>query len=92
MEQKHFSDLISDFPFVEEPQEPKPKLIGKYQKWKYENKYQKSTENRKCCKFCKHCYPQVHHMRTYYKCDVLGFSHGSATDVRLGYVCNLFEV
>lgn len=91
MMQKHFSEIIKDFPYIEEPQEPKPILRGKYQKWKYENNYRKATEQYKSCKYCRNCVGISHHDKTYYKCNIQGFSRGAATDIRLSYVCDFFR-
>ena len=63
---------------------------SKYQRWKYENNYQKAdylSDIR--CKNCKHLFL---HCIKYYKCELLGISSSSATDIRLSNVCKNFEM
>ena len=64
---------------------------SKYQKWKYENNYQKAdylSDIR--CKNCKYLI-QRKLSKNYYKCQLLGESSSPATDVRLSNVCRNFE-
>jgi hydrogenase maturation factor len=70
------------------------RLYSKYQKWKWEHKYKKADKNsKKNCDTCNHCYCSSIQggRKHYYKCELLGFSNSSATDIRLSYVCDLFE-
>jgi hypothetical protein len=47
------------------------------------------TEERRC-KTCVHLLGHTH-QRRYYKCARLGESCGTATDIRLSYVCDWWE-
>lgn len=69
-----------------------PKIYSKYQRWKWENKYRKANEN-SCvrCAMCKHILSNCVGNSKYYKCELLGISSSSATDIRLSCVCDLFE-
>ena len=78
----------------EKPEIP-PIFYSKYQRWKWINKYRKANEN-SCvrCATCKHSFanmPNCTGVGKYYKCELLGRSSSSATDIRLSYVCDLFE-
>ena len=64
------------------------RLYSKYQTWKWKHKYKKVKEKSDIrCKNCKHLLSE----RNYYKCELLGRSSSSATDIRLSYVCDLWE-
>lgn len=79
----------------EEPEVSPLRLYSKYQRWKWEHKYKKAIENSNIrCKNCKHLISKLAicpSERNYYKCELLGRSSSSATDIRLSYVCDLFE-
>ncbi len=68
---------------------------SKYQRWKWEHKYKKAEKNSSVrCKNCKHLFANMPNCTgggKYYKCELLGRSSSSATDIRLSYVCNRFE-
>ena len=69
------------------------KFKSKYQEWKFKNNYRKADECSDIrCENCTHC--MCHRTRTskYYKCELLGFSFCSATDIRLSNVCDNFEI
>ena len=53
--------------------------------------YQKSEDKTRRCKTCVSIRKCEYHAKTYYKCFILGHSHGSATDIRLSYVCDFFK-
>jgi hypothetical protein len=60
---------------------------GHFKKWKLMNRYRRSQNmGKKCslCKFFKH--------GKYKKCTVMGVSSSTASDIRSGYVCGLFEI
>ena len=69
----------------------KQKQISIYQKFKSENHYRKATNGILCAK-CKHIIHDSHHRNNYYKCELLGTSRSVATDIRLSYVCDKFEL
>ena len=78
--------------------ETKPECANKkmsfYQKFKTENNYRKAiyaNKDGKRCVWCKHILQNSGNRNNYYKCELLGLSHGSATDIRLSCVCDLFE-
>lgn len=87
-----FPDLpIELFPEAEAPEK---KSASKYQIWKQENNYRKAVNHNidgKMCAKCKHLLKDTGHSVVYYKCELLGTSHSSATDVRISYVCDRFE-
>jgi hypothetical protein len=63
---------------------------SKYQMFKLKNNYRKSSDKNICCKTCNQC-KRKQYQRVYYKCLLLGNSNGPATDIRLRYICNLWE-
>lgn len=66
---------------------------SKYQKWKYDNHYSKADYMSDIrCKNCIHRFINSMGTKTYYKCELLGISSSSATDIRLSNVCDLFEM
>lgn len=79
----------------EEPEVSPLRLYSKYQRWKWEHKYKKAEQNSSArCKNCKHLISKLAicpSEKNYYKCELLGRSSSSATDIRLGYVCDLWE-
>lgn len=46
---------------------------------------------KRSCKLCQHIRRCNYHDKNYYKCVVIGFSHGPATDVRLRGICLRFS-
>lgn len=73
----------------------KIKYLSKYGKWKLKNSYMKADSTEICCKNCKHLFANMPNCTgggKYYKCELLGRSSSAATDVRLSYVCNLWEI
>ena len=78
--------------------EVKPVIIDKkmsfYQKFKVDNNYRKAiyaNKDGKRCVWCKHLLQNSGNTNNYYKCELIGVSHSSATDIRLSCVCDLFE-
>lgn len=71
-------------------------FVSKYQEWKYEQQYRKADYKSDIrCKNCVHLItvrPECYRGKKYYKCELLGHSSSSATDVRLSNVCNKFEM
>lgn len=66
---------------------------SKYQKWKFEHNYSKADEYSDIrCANCIYCFKTQPSERAYYKCEKLGMSASSATDIRLSNVCDLFEM
>lgn len=80
-----FGEEIEYFP----PEQPK--TLGKYQAWKLTHKYRKSESKDIRCKNCEHLCSGEYHNKNYHKCELMGISHSEATDIRVGYVCNLFK-
>jgi len=79
-----YNEDIADVP-------PNVLHLSKYQEWKIKNKYRKAeASSGKKCRFCEYliscCSGKV-----YYKCKWLGISRSTATDIRLGHVCNLYN-
>lgn len=69
--------------------------LSVYQKFKIDNHYQKAVNHNKdgrMCAKCKFLDYDPYHQRNYYKCKLLGTSRGEATDIRLSYVCDRFEI
>ena len=75
---------------VKPPDMTKKKQLGVYQQWKARNGYRLGTKDQ-CCKLCKNRQSGQYHGKVYHKCNLLGMSHSTATDIRLKNVCNLFE-
>ena len=71
------------------------RLYSKYQTWKWKHKYKKAKDKSDIrCKHCKHLISKLAicpSEKNYYKCELLGRSSSSATDIRLSYVCDLWE-
>lgn len=81
--------LIEGLP---EPPE-KEKQKSKYQIWKEKNHYGKAVNANKDgrrCVWCKHLIIKDDRYR-YFKCELLGNSNCTATDIRISCVCDLFE-
>ena len=53
--------------------------------------YRKADGYRRCGN-CTRFYVKRLHAKTYYKCEVVGFSASMATDIRKNHVCDLWEV
>ncbi len=63
---------------------------SQYQNFRRVNGYRKtSKENR--CKNCQHGFKVNFYERLYFKCDLMGVSYSSATDIRMNSVCNVWE-
>lgn len=63
---------------------------GYYSERKRQLEYKKSFNKNVCCKVCKNL---NFHRRTkiYYKCNLIGFSLSSASDISPNFVCKKFE-
>ncbi|MCK5614008.1 hypothetical protein KAR91_69740 [Candidatus Pacearchaeota archaeon] len=53
--------------------------------------YRKSEGKAERCKTCVNIRKCEYNAKTYYKCFILGHSHGPATDIRLSYVCDFYK-
>jgi len=62
-----------------------------YKKVLQERGYGKAINKEQCCKNCAHIFKKGFHGKGYYKCELVGCSSSSATDIRLGAVCRMFE-
>ena len=62
---------------------------GYYSERKRQLEYKRSINKNICCKVCKYC---TYHKRTkiYYKCELIGISKSTATDIRTNFVCKNF--
>lgn len=69
------------------PKKPKPK--GRCNAFKIKNNYRKGGTS--TCKDCLHIQRFEYHNKYYHKCELLGFSHSTATDIRLSFVCDQFD-
>lgn len=67
----------------------KKKILSVYQLRKRSMNYRKSETGDKC-KFCFNGTRWRHHDKIYFKCELIGHSHSSATDIRAGHVCDKF--
>ena len=63
--------------------------LSKYQLFKRKFNYMESR-NENGCKNCKYHLVKEYHGKRYHKCEQLGTSHSSATDIRLKCICNLW--
>lgn len=74
------------------PKKTEIKFKSKYQKWKYDANYRKSESN-KCCKTCRYCvgFCNFSCTKNYYKCNLQGISHSTATDIKLSCVCDYYR-
>jgi hypothetical protein len=71
--------------------EPDKTYKSKYQIWKKENNFRKAARAGISCRTCGHLCKSEYYDKTYYKCELLGISHGPATDIRLSNLCDLWE-
>ena len=65
-----------------------------YQQFKSDNHYHLAENRKKDGRMCKNCAYLIndgYHNKRYYKCQLLGYSRGEATDIRLSYVCDRFK-
>lgn len=58
-----------------------------YQRFKRINNY-RDKENSGSCKNCTHLISKRFHNKQYYKCELIGDSNSTATDIRLKMVCD----
>lgn len=68
--------------------EAKP-FLGHYQKWKRDNKYGASLDEKRCGN-CVNARRVKSNVKTYYKCVLMGISNSEASDIRLKNVCDNF--
>jgi len=67
------------------------KVQSPYQKFKSFNHYRKSENKKERCKTCSSLIKKSYHSKNYYKCKLIGCSSSTATDIRLGNVCNKWK-
>ena len=78
--------------FGEEVEAPRRKSrLSKYQLFKMANNYRESDDDRRKCGFCVFHRSCRYHDKIYHKCELIGDSNSSATDIRVGHVCDKFE-
>ncbi len=78
-----FGDLVAY------PEKPKKKThMSPYQIFKMRNSYRPKDDNNRRCKNCEHHIIVHFHDKTYHKCEILGISSSSATDIRVNHVCD----
>lgn len=78
--------LISDY--LKNPDKKEPNHESKYQKFKRENNYRKSSHKLERCKYCYNHTHGTYRTKYLHKCSLLGLSHSEATDIRTGHVCD----
>jgi len=63
---------------------------GKIQKLKRQMGYRKANVYKKeqWCKFCNNFIRYHYHDKVYLKCDLIGISNATTTDIRAKYTCN----
>ena len=76
--------------FGDSIEEVEKRVTGTYASWKSKNQYRKATGEERCGE-CQHLVGRCHHGKGYWKCEIMGFSNSSATDIRKSYVCKLFK-
>jgi hypothetical protein len=62
---------------------------GYYAERKRQLEYKRSFNKNMCCKVCKYCICNIRAKR-YYKCELIGLSMSSATDIKVNFVCKKF--
>ena len=62
-----------------------------YQRFKRRFNYQKSDDKNKRCKNCGNHINKPYHNGKYHKCKLIGSSCSTATDIRVGHVCDKWE-
>lgn len=72
------------------PETVKPKPRGRFNIWKTENNYRKSSGEQKC-KVCQHSERHRDRSKFFWKCRIMGISSSEASDIRAGHVCNRFK-
>jgi hypothetical protein len=65
--------------------------ISRYQRYKKSTHYGKSKTKERC-KLCRFKKSFEHHDYLYHKCANIGYSWSAATDIRLSYICDRFEL
>lgn len=77
---------------IEEVVVPKKKKgkLGKYEAFRALNNYRKGTKE-KCCGTCKISQRVGYNTKHYWKCQEMGFSHSTASDIRKSYVCDIWR-
>lgn len=82
---------MTDFDLFGNPiTEDKPAPTGPYQILKAKMNYREGTKTQ-CCAKCRKHRAFDYHDKTYHKCELIGFSHSEATDIRLKNVCDRWE-
>jgi len=66
-------------------------MPSKYQLFKLYQNYHKSPSKDMRCGTCRHLKTYHYHGKYYHKCKLIGESSSAATDIRLSYVCNMWN-
>jgi hypothetical protein len=65
--------------------------LGKRQKIRKYLNYRLGNKE-KSCRNCSHCIKFDYHNKVYYKCEIIGVSNSTATDIRLKNVCDKHQL
>ena len=63
---------------------------GHFVDWKVKSNYRKSDHKQIKCMNCQNFLEINYHNKKYFKCNLMGMSSSSASDIRKGYVCRQF--
>ena len=80
-------DLFGQDVTEEQFYKPKKVLNSPYLQWKQRNNYRHCLYAEKSCKTCGYMFRNCFN---YFKCELLGASASTATDIRASSVCNLW--
>ncbi len=69
--------------------EPTP-IVQKDRSMKANMGYRKAVTLHRSCGRCQHFGTMRYHGKNYFKCDLIGYSHSSSSDIRKSGVCNHF--
>lgn len=81
--------MFPEYDIVKKDEKLPPYLKQNFE-WKKYHNYRKAKLANKC-KNCEWRIVMDHHDKIYHKCKHLGITNGSATDIRIGCVCDLYE-
>ena len=62
-----------------------------YQRIKNKNRYRGRNIPSQSCKTCKFHIVSDYHNKRYHKCELIGFSPSTATDIKVSNVCDKWE-
>lgn len=65
---------------------------GVIQRIKRQAGYREATDKQKQCRYCTHYVQVSYHDKTYRKCELIGYSHSTATDIRAKDTCNNWSI